>query len=154
MDPGKIFGLMKGCWKVSRKIQEPQKNWVTGEGKARFEAISNDPKVLLYKEELQILTNSEKFDVSKEYVFRYLENKISVFFKEKPERFFYSLEFQQPSNEVKVITAQAEHLCIKDLYKAQYKFFDDNKFELIYQVKGPKKNYLMTTIYDRIKEFK
>ena len=150
MDPGKIFRLMGGYWKIYRTIQEAPKNMIPGEGKAIFTSDSKDPNVLFYKEDLYLLANSEKIDVSKEYIFRYIGNNISVFFKEQPERFFYTLEFENLSEIDKVITAKAEHLCIKDTYKAYYKFFDNNKFELSYQVKGPKKDYIMTTMYDRI----
>ncbi len=149
----KTFGLMAGRWNLYRTITSPKFQPMTGAGKAIFENYQKDSSPsLLYKEELTLHLPSESIHASKEYIFRLIDNEISVFFNENPERFFYTLKFDDQTTKDERLFQQAggEHLCGNDNYRASYSFFNDNSFELTYQVSGPKKDYTMTTKYNRI----
>jgi len=148
----KTFGLMAGSWNLYRTITSPKFQPMTGSGKAIFEKYQKDAPSLLYKEELTLHLPSESINASKDYIFRLIDNQISVFFNENPERFFYTLKFDDdhPTADRLFQQAGGEHLCGNDNYRASYSFFDDNTFELTYQVSGPKKDYTTITKYNRI----
>jgi len=151
MNSVKAFNQMGGSWNLYRTISSPKFQPMTGAGKAIFDKYK-DPNSLLYKEELILNLPSESINASKEYIFRLIDNDVSVFFHETPERFFYTLKFAPkiPSSDKVFDQAGGEHLCGNDNYTASYNFFDNDNFELIYKVVGPKKDYIMTTKYKRI----
>jgi len=151
MNSLKAFNLMKGSWNMYRTITSPKFQPMTGAGKAVFEQFQENKNALLYKEELILQLSSESINAKREYIFRLIEDDVSVYFNENPERFFYTLKFAPKTPSERVFDqAGGEHLCGNDNYKASYNFFDNDNFELIYKVVGPQKDYIMTTKYSRI----
>jgi len=150
MNSMRAFNLMRGNWNLYRTITSPKFHPMTAAGKSIFQKYS-DQNSLLYKEELVLNLPSESIHASKEYIFRLIDNDVSVFFNETPERFFYTLKFASKIKSDQVFDqAGGEHLCGNDNYSASYNFFDNDNFELIYKVVGPKKDYTMTTKYKRM----
>ena len=151
MNARKIFEMMAGVWKINRRILNSQSKFTRGDGIATFKMKENDENAMLYREELTLYAHFDKISASKEYIFRYKEDDtISVYFNEKPERFFYTLNFPQlETGKSNINVAGGEHLCGNDLYLAEYVFVDYNQFQLSYQVNGPQKNYRLVTLYDR-----
>ncbi len=147
MKTGKaIFESLKGIWIFERKISE---NGVV-KGKAIFEEVK--PDILNYREKGTWLRLNQTFEISKEYQYQYHpeNDKITVFFSDKPLRVFYEMNFISFADEKDSghVSATGKHLCKKDTYKAQYKFINKNKFLLFYHVIGPKKNYTSETVFE------
>ena len=44
---------------------------------------------------------------------------------------------------------QAEHLCAADSYVSEYRFRGDGTFEVEHAVRGPRKDYVIRTVYVR-----
>lgn len=108
-------------------------------GTARFTPKS--PHEFLYREE-GLFIGATTHKIHQEYLFRLEDDKIVLFFHEKPPRLFLKLEFNHHC-------ATGTHLCKCDLYQAFFDFTDKNHFTTKYIVKGPKKNYSIETKYEK-----
>lgn len=137
---------MQGRWKLTRTIKDYLNNAVTtGKGVATFLSIRMDQAVLHYREDLKVFfSNGVNTDTYREYLYKLEEGKIKVYFQGGPDtgKFFHELTFTDK-------TATGEHLCVKDDYKASYVFHSDHRFDIVYQVDGPKKNYESKSQYTR-----
>lgn len=158
-----IFENLVGIWSIKRVLG----NYGTAEGIAKFTLqnqiqiaennVENgtvnplDEKTLVidYREELQV-----KYDVSlgstvdnsayKEYVYLYDTVRDKIIKKFTNGNLFYELSIDFDKQ-----TANGDHLCEKDLYKATYSFNHPHNFVLTYCVNGPKKDYLIETEFTK-----
>lgn len=89
-------------------------------------------------QESGIMDTTTHFTLS--YGLQFQENGITVTFPDG--QLFYTLD---------TITENApiEHLCGDDVYRGQWIYTNANSFTLIWHVIGPKKNYTMTTHYQK-----
>jgi len=163
MEVYEIFKELQGTWLFQRTLKSRNVDILLGtvHGIAAFTS-SFAKDTLLYKEEGEFtISIGEKFKAYREYFYIYnqLTDKIQKNFSVNGNNtgLFYFLSFQQPMTQ-KNLAATGEHLCRQDLYEAAYQFFKTegvegfNKFTLAYRVKGPNKNYVMETIFERSKE--
>lgn len=135
-----LFQHLPGCWNFQRVI--------SGAGTVRGTAVfkkAADASVLAYREEGVFTSlNNLVNNVYKNYIYRYQDKKISVFFEDdKP---FHTLEFSGTDFPLR---AQANHLCKCDSYTAVYTFYSEHRFSLHYSVKGPQKDYTIETIFTK-----
>ncbi len=142
------FDNFKGNWLVNRKLGKQAIMY----GNASFELIQEN--LLYYKESgIAIWNNYKKVKVSQKYIYKYDENedKISVYFsqRDKINKLFYTLDFNNNNNFKK---ANAKHICNLDTYFAEYLFINNKKFELIYNVRGPKKKFEIKTLFRKINQ--
>lgn len=136
----KIFQSLEGTWSFHRTIS----NYGNIVGTATFKKSATENNLLHYREEGELKgANGESFQVYREYLYRYQNDRISVFFAEKNERLLHTLEFQDTT------IAAARHLCSCDVYDATYEFTSLDEFKLAYRVIGPNKNYSMITVFKR-----
>jgi len=136
-----IFQHMPGAWNFQRVIS----GFGTVQGTAIFRKLT-EANTLAYREE-GILTalNGQINKVYREYIYRYDNGQISVYFEDK--RPFHTLQFTQ--NDFP-LSASAGHLCKCDMYDGVYTFFSEKNFKLYYSVKGPKKDYTITTEFSKV----
>ncbi len=141
-----VFSALEGRWTLNRKI--PGYGMI--EGIAEFQKSETDSKTLHYREDGLLCTLDDKnFTVFREYLYRFQNDTIIVFFKENPERLMHLLEF---SNDGFFKTAKARHICDCDIYDAIYAFHLPEEFRLDYSIKGPNKNYSIHTLFQRSTE--
>jgi len=151
----KIFNQLQGGWQFERVLRENVSlvSLGTAKGIANFKPHHN---TLSYKEE-GILINSDHalLKVHKEYLYYYLENQDLIekhtAHNENSTGVMYTLKFDEAEN-FQSLYATGLHICKNDLYEAIYHFDTENfnKFKLVYRVKGPNKNYISETSYERI----
>ncbi|GBB84740.1 hypothetical protein RclHR1_11300009 [Rhizophagus clarus] len=154
MTTSRIFKHFQGTWEIRRSIP----NYGKMEGLAFFEKNNTETDALHYREEgvFTTLTN-EKINAYREYTYRYKDNDISVYFVDKnseygrtrTDRLFHTLKFNDPISVGANIKATGEHFCGSDTYVATYEFCNDDEFMIIYQVKGPAKDYVTSTLFKR-----
>ena len=113
---------------------------------------------VLYREDgIFTLPNGVKMDVFREYEYQVnpASNTLEIYFVEYGKRahLFLSLKFQQQQQgdgdkkkDSNVWIATSDHLCIKDLYKGEFRItLDDglsaSAITMTYRVKGPNKDY-------------
>lgn len=139
-----IFRHLEGTWGFKREI--------SGEGKAEGKAFfrkSSTPLEFHYREDgFFINTKGEKFKTFREYIYRYENGTISVYFTDPPDKLLHTLIFFNSSS-IPPFMAHAKHLCECDTYDATYQFDSHCTFTLTYAVKGPKKNYTIETYFEK-----
>jgi hypothetical protein len=117
---------------------------------------SIDVNYVKYREDgLYELTPTQKFEVFREYEYITKHDSLEIYFVEGGKRahLFLSLKFvpeTQQSDDGRWVKATSDHLCIKDLYSANFRVKLDglSASEIIikYRVKGPSKDYESTTV--------
>lgn len=162
-----IFDSLPGIWRLTRETLTPLKQWqnsgaecIKAKGFAAFTLIESDPEQLIYSEKVTIYNENDNENVmngmqaKQKYKYRY-DNKTNtltkLFFD---DRLFYEMKFDARNDvgsttEATAITGCGTHLCIQDLYEANYSFRTDKLFELKYTVNGPKKCYEIITKYEK-----
>ncbi|CAF9935770.1 hypothetical protein IMSHALPRED_010342 [Imshaugia aleurites] len=167
----KIFGCLKGSWKLSRNLDSLVSTYPSGrlEGTAIFARrpptdTAYDAEYL-YSESGEFTTEQRlMMKATRQYVYRYSRatDTISVWFV-KPDDgsavdyFFHDLGFQETAPKIErnpeVRSASGYHLCVEDNYNAQYSFgMEDSRIKqwhAVFDVDGPKKNYSAKATYTR-----
>ncbi|MDG1436200.1 MAG: DUF6314 family protein [Rickettsiaceae bacterium] len=136
-----IFDFLPGKWSITRNfISLPQSLHKThiALGHATFTASEDDSNLLLYSEKI---TMSDSIIGTQEYSYRYdeINHSLSKYFSDG--RLFYIIDTSNGK-------ASGYHLCIKDIYKSEY-IFDNDQFSITYFITGPSKNCKIITKYTK-----
>ena len=140
---GKIdfFQMLLGHWNFTRQI--PGHGSMSGT--AVFEPVSEGGAEYFEFGELA-LRNGERFRAERRYVYEVMGGGFTVYFHETGEIFERVVFVEQEGG---VWKASANHVCDKDVYESEYCFPMDGTFAVRHAVRGPKKDYLIRTIYRR-----
>lgn len=138
------FLSLQGKWALKRSTN----GFGDMQGIAVFSPFIDQRPALLYREEGVFLTSQEGlFDFYREYIYFLADQKIDVYFSSKSIKQALFLSLTSSSSNCSVTGA---HTCKDDLYLATYQFLGDNTFTLHYDVKGPKKDFTIKTLFQRI----
>lgn len=125
----------EGRWRITRKIDDRatgRAGWF--EGTALFTA---EAAGLRYHEAGELaMDGAPVMAASRDYLWREDEEGIAVYFDDG--RFFHR------------IGARADHWCDPDQYDVSYDFTDWPDWRTLWAVQGPRKDYLMESLYFRI----
>jgi uncharacterized protein DUF6314 len=102
-----------------------------------------------YEETARVaLVNGTVFNGTRRYLYRRPERPdgLQILFYETGE-LFLSLEFHDKGDGR--WHASANHLCKADLYHSKYGLYGENHFHVQHEVSGPRKNYIVRSIYSR-----
>lgn len=161
--PRAAFRALHGKWSLHRTIDSRNSIYPSGQltGEAHFHPrtpTADFDLEYVYVESGTFKTNTgATMNASRRYVYRYSEarDELSVWFV-KPDSdleadyLFHNLSF---SSTQEGIVAQADHLCVKDMYKTTYKLplkgIALQDFVIEHEVHGPEKNYTATSRYVR-----
>lgn len=160
-----IFKSLEGTWKLHRRLTSELPAFPSGTftGSATFTphgAFNNSS--YLYHETGELVTDTGyTLRANRKYIYRFSpeDEKISSWFVKEPHADgeedidypFHELEFEMAEGRW---VAKGDHLCDMDMYWAFYDFRTANngnvdKWGLRYKVKGPQKDYLSDTAYER-----
>jgi hypothetical protein len=121
----------------------------------------------LYSEKTELTTSTgATISGTQRYIYRYDEpdDKLEVLFTRRdeegsPDRLFHRVDFvhvdasRDADNGKQPWRAKASHFCSPDAYEVAYTFYfkgaDLDKWKIVYEVMGPKKDYTMETWYTR-----
>lgn len=139
-----IFVLMQGVWRINRIIihKVPLESY-EGSGFAEFSLLGDG--ALLYHEKIKLKNLETQIEVTgyQKYKYNYNPDKDEIVKYFNDGRLFYALEQNNES-------AFGKHLCGQDNYQANYQFKSEENFLLYYEIKGPKKNYTISTEYTKM----
>lgn len=160
-----IFKSLEGTWKLHRRLTSELPGYPSGTftGSATFRRHDAfGASSYLYHETGELVTETGfTLRANRKYIYRYSaeDEKISAWFVKEPhpegqeevDYLFHELEFDVAENRW---IAKGDHLCDMDMYWAFYDFritgnADMAKWGLRYKVKGPQKDYLSDTAYER-----
>ncbi|GAC24736.1 hypothetical protein GMES_2441 [Paraglaciecola mesophila KMM 241] len=126
-----------GAWQLNRQILQSSGEVFVFEGQADFSWAESD----LHYHESGVVTapDGRTLQAERTYVWRQQAGgKIEVLFDDN--RYFHTFSAAEP---------YAKHLCGDDLYVVSYALEDGPRWESTWQVKGPRKDYKMTSLYKR-----
>jgi hypothetical protein len=136
-----LFDRLEGAWDLGRTIESQ----ATMTGIAEFRR--HDPNTLGYREEGRVqLSDGKGFDAHREYRFERAPHGFLVFFAEEPPRLFHRIELIRDGD---ALAGSATHLCAPDVYDSDYRFLADGTFVICHTVRGPRKDYVSTTVFKR-----
>lgn len=133
-------------------------------------SLGRDVTEYLYTESGSFTTNNQTFQTTRRYIYKFDSETggISVWFVkqdgETVDYFFHELDFARKPEVGSVLEdgvdaeggwkAAAEHLCEEDMYWPAYRFVyrqaQMGNFWVRYKVKGPRKDYVSETVYQRV----
>ena len=139
-----IFRNLEGEWVIKRNLGAVG----NAQGKAQFVKSKDNDHVLCYTEKLDVMLvrGGIQSGAHQEYRFVYDEARDSI------EKYTSSEELMYKLN-ISAGCASGAYQCKQDHYIAQYNFLNENHFTLTYSVKGPDKNYVITTEFERISDY-
>ncbi len=140
-DADALFDRLEGAWELGRSIESQAA--MTGIAKFR----RHGPDALEYREEGRVhLADGKTFDAHREYRFERAPHGFLVFFAEEPPRLFHRIELMRDGD---TLSGSATHLCAPDVYDSDYRFLADGTFVIRHAVRGPRKDYVSTTVFRR-----
>lgn len=168
---GEVFRSLKGSWKLIRNLNSLVSTYPSGtlEGIATFAERHPTEDIYdaeyLYSESGDFTTQQGlTLRATRQYVYRYSRttDAISVWFV-KPDDggvvdyFFHKLDFREMVQRLdpgpEIWSASGYHLCVEDNYNADYSFhLKDSKitnWHAVFNVNGPKKDYVASAMYTR-----
>lgn len=119
-----------GDWTLERRIHHDGGAQAGFQGHASWRA---QPGGALYTERGSLEMNGQAFDAERRYVW---DDALRVFFDDG--RFFHRVP---PTG------GTAAHWCDPDQYEVRYDFANWPDWEAVWRVRGPRKDYVMTTRY-------
>ncbi|MBA4749876.1 MAG: hypothetical protein H2057_04565 [Alphaproteobacteria bacterium] len=137
--PETLLKTLLGKWYFTREIP----GHASMRGEAVFEETTDH--YTLYREEGQLIAGDYTSSFFKEYLFEKAPGGFAVYFKEVPKRLFHTVILEL--NDDSLWHGKTEHQCLCDHYASAYVFFARGQFSITHQVKGPRKNYEIKTIY-------
>lgn len=137
------FAFFEGEWVFDR--------FITGsfamKGFASFLPFQDVTPSYSYREDGEFTTpHGDHFPFYRDYIYCLNPDSIDVYFAshQKKQGHFYRLNFSSDNK------ASGSHLCRDDFYKATYTFLNENNFSLQFEVKGPRKDFLIETTFKRL----
>lgn len=137
---GQLFPRLQdfiGKWHITRRIAHADGATAQFEGRAVFTPEGDD---LRYHESGDLrLASGQSMRAERDYVWSASEGgQLEVFFEDR-----------RPFHHITKGPAQAEHWCDPDMYKVRYDFGQWPHWTAEWRVKGPRKDYCMTSHYHR-----
>ncbi|KAF2759401.1 hypothetical protein EJ05DRAFT_527607 [Pseudovirgaria hyperparasitica] len=169
-----VFRSLQGSWEQKRslnsKLDEFPINRYEGTGTFHPRAptdVGYDGEYLYIEQGTAYTKTGQSFQTSHRYVYRYSArtDTITVWFVKretdsqpdlKVDYLFNEMKFEphpRPGEKHQGWIATSDHLCIKDMYNSRCEFrfrgAQIERFVLAYDVKGPKKDYVSETWFNR-----
>lgn len=144
-----LFESLRGTWQLQRHLGTQGHM----QGVAYFRPYGEG--ILHYQEEGKAtLGPGNTFAAHREYAYVYDQGTIAVCFWDKkqqqPARLLHPLQFYIPQATDPPLMATGTHKCADDRYQAHYRFVNPKQFRLTYQVKGPRKDYVLTSYFSKM----
>ena len=138
-DPRRYFN---GAWAFLRRIEDKRQRL---EGSHLGEAcFLPDDDGLCYRESGRLALGDYRGTGQRSYLYRFPgDGQVEILFESGD--FFLALDLSDGSG-------VAEHLCENDRYRARFIVEDSYRWRSHWIVRGPRKNYVLTTWYLRFRE--
>jgi len=135
-----LLSRFQGTWHLVREIEDFRSGKALPfDGTARFDATG--PHTMLLSESGWLTTlQGGRVHAERSYVWRSGENRIDVFFDDG--RPFHSFDPRQSD-------PSALHDCAPDRYEVTYQFADWPVWQMIWRVRGPRKDYRSVSRFSR-----
>jgi hypothetical protein len=136
-----VFGRLAGVWHFRRHIIP----YATVSGIAALTS-SRDGRLFYCEQGRLHLADGQILKATRRYLFEESSAGFTVLFAEDSPRVFHRIALDE---ENQIWAGEALHICGADHYQSRYEFLTDGSFVVRHVVRGPAKDYLMTTHYTR-----
>jgi hypothetical protein len=137
------FDCVIGDWQIDRIVP----GMARMRGSARVVLLHEEEA--LYSERVSIeMQAGDRMEGSRKYLYCRTDAGFDVLFEETG-RLYQSLQFRREGS---LLLAEAVHDCGMDRYESEYRIHGQDHFTVRDVVRGPRKDYEMTTTYRRIGE--
>lgn len=139
LQPPSLACYFSGAWRITRRICDR----LAGEsgrvnGVVRFAPEADG---LRYDETGEMRFGTYRGEVAQSYLFAFDGDAVANV-RYADGRFFHRLDLSSGA-------ADVAHHCGADLYRGRYRVLGADRWALSWQVTGPRKDYLMSTRYER-----
>jgi len=144
----RVFALLLGSWAIEREIR-PKGRF---RGSATFSRV--DARTLAYAEEGDlVLDEGGEMRGERRQTYILHENRIEIRFADglNAGEHFVDINFPADPSANWPICSGDTHLCLLDTYKATFCFETEDEFSITYEVCGPAKDYVSSSVYRRLK---
>ncbi|WP_375690996.1 DUF6314 family protein [Pseudooceanicola sp. LIPI14-2-Ac024] len=128
----------EGSWRFSRRVENATGPDAVMEGTARF--TPDGAGLTLHESGEMRLDGQGAFQAERRYLWRAGPGRIVVLFDDG--RPFHDFDPDE-------VAPRAEHACDPDHYRVAYDFARWPDWQAVWQVRGPRKDYVMRTLYRR-----
>lgn len=129
---------LEGHWSLSRRIQHSEGRVDRMTGTADFQRSGTQ---LIQDETGTLEVNKQHLEAKQRYIWTAVEDRFEVLFAD--HRPFHAV----PMGVAKPVD---EHFCAPDTYNVRYDFSAWPKWTSIWTVRGPRKDYIMTSTYAKM----
>lgn len=148
---GNLDAFFRGHWHFTREVRLGDGTLsALAPGRAVF--TSGDVgDVLEYHEEgrVRLLPAGTELPFSRSYRYRFEDALLHVFFADGPDAGSLYQSYDCPEGAV-ILRLRALHHCGADVYAGQYELDSADRFCLRTSVQGPKKDFSIVTVYERV----
>lgn len=142
-----VFDTFIGWWDFERTIMDyTSGSQIKANGSVEFTKLSDNR--LMYHERGTLLLGNKEISFSRKYYYCLEPNHISIYFADGVNygQLFQALvvDFEQSP-----AMAQAEHLCINDMYRGTFLFYNGGRFKNTFRIKGPNKDQLIDSTFTK-----
>ena len=145
-----FFCYLQGDWDIERQIIDKSSSLSNAVAKGRVAISSKDRHILNYQESLEVKWSNGFVSKSKKKYDYILDNSgnLGLYSYEQGSRcFMFNLLFD---SDLTVIISGA-YKCKEDFYHTTYEIINSNQFLQKFKVNGPRKDYVSTSCFSRIK---
>lgn len=145
-----FFCYLHGDWDIERKIIDKSSSLSNAVGKGRVSISKKDKHILNYQEFLEVRWSNGFLSQAKKKYDYILDNSgnLGLYSYERgSRRFMFNLLFDSNLTEI----VSGDYKCNQDFYSTTYEIIDSNQFIQKFRVNGPKKDYITTSCFIRIK---
>ena len=134
-----VFGRLAGVWNFKRHIIP------YGRVSGIAALTSGREGRLSYREQGWLhLADGQILKATRRYLFEKSFAGFTVLYAEDPPRVFHRIALHE---ENQIWAGEALHICGADHYRSRYEFLTEGSFVVRHVVRGPAKDYSMTTHY-------
>lgn len=147
LDITNLQEVLKGEWHITRDATDTPQFF----GTAIFcRKEDMDQNALLYREDMNFPIKRGHLHGFREYIYVFGQDSLQIRFTKEnpnPEEIFMNLNLMADKHNA--LTASDLHRCGCDDYTGTFTFINPNEFHIKYRVKGPRKDYEISSVYLR-----
>jgi hypothetical protein len=144
----------KGIWQFEREIifSDSGRQYAKATGEATFGQSKVIESELNYREDGKVIVEKAEKATSffRSYRYVFYTGHLDIFFQDELTQNFNLYQSYIYEKKSQSLIAKDKHLCNKDIYEGRFLLNDTNHFIHTTLIKGPHKDYFITTHFNRI----
>jgi aminopeptidase-like protein len=146
-----LVNYFNGKWTFEREIvlSGAQKKYATATGNARFEQGEGN---MQYEEtgKVFIVEAQQQSSFFRNYRYVFTEDGLDIYFNDSLTQNFNLYQHYIYNKESNTLAAKEIHVCNKDLYEGGFRLLNESHYVHTSVIKGPQKDFFITTHYHKI----